>query len=142
MKYNFYILYCLVFILVLIAFPNHTKADQVLIPKSVSYQVPSYTVEQVQEAVISACAIYKGCDKDVALAIVQAENDYGNGQSLYPNPNGPNGREDSWGVAQINLYWNPSITRTQAQNLYFSANFLAKNLAAGKCALWSTCPLQ
>lgn len=36
-------------------------------------------------------------------------------------------REDSWGIAQINLYWNTNITKSQALDPYFSIKFMSDN---------------
>jgi hypothetical protein len=46
-------------------------------------------------------------------------------------------REDSWGLVQINLPWNPQVTKEQALDPEFSADFLARNLKAGKGDLWT-----
>lgn len=37
-------------------------------------------------------------------------------------------RENSWGLSQINLDWNPNVTKEQAQNPEFAVEFLARNL--------------
>lgn len=110
-------------------------------PKPIVQQIVSEK-EKVITAVLIACDKY-GADKALALTIVSLENpDYDPKlQSRIPNKTGPNGREDSWGIAQIHLPDHPTITREQAKDLTFSAEFLAKNLAQGKCSLWSTCPL-
>ena len=46
-------------------------------------------------------------------------------------------RENSWGLSQINLDWNPDITLDQAIDPYFSVSFLAKQLSEGRGYLWT-----
>ena len=61
-------------------------------------------------------------------------------QSRHKDPSGPNGREDSWGLGQINLKWNPHVTREQAQNWRFSLNFIKRNFEAGNESwMWKEC---
>ena len=92
-----------------------------------------YSKDAIQQAVASAVAKY-GADKAVAFAIVEAETGH------YTKFIGDNGT--SIGIAQIHLPAHPEVSRAQAENLYFSADFLAKNLAEGHCSMWSTCPLS
>lgn len=73
--------------------------------------------------------------------IVKHESNYvPNIQSMYIDSNG--NRENSWGLAQINLDYNTSVTLEEAKDVEFSLNFLAQNLALGKCnTMWkATCP--
>lgn len=58
-------------------------------------------------------------------------------QSQIPNPNGPNGREDSWGCAQIWLPAHPSVTRAQALNPEFAVDFAARNFSQGRASMWT-----
>ncbi|MBX4216137.1 hypothetical protein KW797_04280 [Candidatus Parcubacteria bacterium] len=46
-------------------------------------------------------------------------------------------REDSWGNSQINLYWHPEVTREQAQDPFFAADFMGRYFAAGKQSQWT-----
>ena len=46
-------------------------------------------------------------------------------------------REQSWGLVQIHLPAHPNITKAQALNPVFAANFLAENIAAGNPEAWS-----
>ena len=45
--------------------------------------------------------------------------------------------EDSWGNSQINLYWHPEVTKEQAQDPFFSADFMGRQFAAGKQSEWT-----
>lgn len=58
-------------------------------------------------------------------------------QSMIPAVGGPNGREDSWGVAQIHLPSHPSITRAQALDPEFALEWSAKQFKAGNARMWS-----
>lgn len=58
-------------------------------------------------------------------------------QSWHPDPTGPNGREDSWGLSQIHLPSNPEVTREQAQDPAFSAEFMAKKFSEGLAHRWT-----
>lgn len=49
-------------------------------------------------------------------------------------------RERSFGPVQINLDWNPGITRKQAEDPHFAFDFLARKLSEGKGYLWSCFP--
>jgi hypothetical protein len=46
-------------------------------------------------------------------------------------------REDSWGIVQINLYWNPEVTKQQALDPYFSMDFMARKFKLGKQDRWT-----
>lgn len=59
-------------------------------------------------------------------------------QSLVPNPSGPSGREDSWGVAQINLPSHTEVTKAQALDPAFAVDWAAQQFKAGN-AWWWTC---
>ena len=41
-------------------------------------------------------------------------------------------REDSWGIAQINLYWNPKVTKEQALDPSFSIKWMSDNWETSK----------
>lgn len=58
-------------------------------------------------------------------------------QSHVKDPKGPNGREDSWGMCQINLKYNPEVTKEQAQNVDFCLDWMAERFSKGKATLWS-----
>lgn len=60
------------------------------------------------------------------------------GQSLIPKAGGPNGREDSWGLAQIHLPDHPAITRQEAMDPAWAIDWAAQEFALGN-AHWWTC---
>ena len=47
------------------------------------------------------------------------------------------GREQSFGLVQIHLPAHPTISKEDALDPYFAADFLAINLAKGKGRMWS-----
>lgn len=49
-------------------------------------------------------------------------------------------RERSFGIAQLNLDWNPNITYEQATDPEFAIDFMAKKVSEGKGHLWSCFP--
>lgn len=57
-------------------------------------------------------------------------------QSEYVDKKG--NRENSWGSFQINLDWNPQITKEQACNIVWASNWAMKQLAEGKSYLWTS----
>jgi len=57
--------------------------------------------------------------------------------SLNPNAINSTDREYSVGIAQINLKAHTHITVEQAKDIYFSAEFMAKEFARGNARIWS-----
>lgn len=71
-------------------------------------------------------------------ATLELESDgWKNGQSEVPNPDGPNGREDSWGVCQINLPSHHEITREQALDWRWCITWSAEEFKAGRASQWT-----
>lgn len=58
-------------------------------------------------------------------------------QSRHRDPSGPNGREDSWGLAQFNLKHNPTITREQAQDPAWAIEEMARWFSQGLQSRWT-----
>lgn len=58
-------------------------------------------------------------------------------QSQYPNPNGPNEKENSWGICQIDLDYHPDISREQATDPVWCLTWAAQQWANGHASLWS-----
>jgi hypothetical protein len=54
---------------------------------------------------------------------IYCESHYWNVQSYIIDKSG--NREDSWGIAQINLYWNPSVSREQALDPEFAIKWMS-----------------
>lgn len=64
-------------------------------------------------------------DPDMVAHSIYCESMFYNTQSGYVYPDGV--REDSWGLAQINLPSHPHITREQALDPYFSIDWKLEN---------------
>lgn len=75
-------------------------------------------------------AVAKGVDPKIATAIVECESHYIAKQSEHLDPDGPNGREDSWGIWQINLP-GKKITREQAMSIIWSTEWSLNALNDG-----------
>ena len=58
------------------------------------------------------------------------------GQSRIP-ANGPNGREDSWGICQIHLPSHPDITKTQAMDPEWCLRWSAQQFKNGDAWMWT-----
>ncbi len=56
-------------------------------------------------------------------------------QSQAKNPDGS--QENSWGIVQINLDQNPTITKAQAVDPSFALNFMASSWASGLASHWT-----
>lgn len=58
---------------------------------------------------------------------IECESRFNNVQSSVKDPSGPNGREDSWGIAQIHLPSHPDVSREEAMNEEFAIKWMAQN---------------
>ena len=104
-------------------------------------QVQRSATEMILDSTKVASERY-GVSYELMLKIMSCENkdldpDL---QSYVPDPTGPNGMEDSWGLVQIHLPSNKGVTKEQATDPEFALNFLAKGLSEGQCRKWSCCP--
>lgn len=52
-------------------------------------------------------------------------------QSNVKDPTGPNGRENSWGLTQIDLDFNPGVTKYDAEDPYFALSRMADLFSTG-----------
>jgi len=59
-----------------------------------------------------------------------------NDQSLI-KADGPNGREDSWGICQIHLPSHPTITKEQALDPAWCIEWSAKQFRDGNATMWT-----
>lgn len=82
-------------------------------------------------------------------AIVNCESQYNvaiQSKHVYTPTNVPRGykvgdREQSYGLVQIHLPAHTHVTKEQATNPIYAADFLARNLAVGRASMW-TCSKQ
>ena len=79
----------------------------------------------------------EGLNVGVFLATLKCESDFYNGQSYVKNSTGPNGRENSWGVAQIHLPSHPEISKEQALNPFWSINWMVDEWLKGNEWKWT-----
>lgn len=79
----------------------------------------------------------EGLSVGAFLATLKCEGDFYNGQSYVKKIGGPNGREDSWGVAQIHLPSHPEISKEQALNPFWSINWMADEWLKGNEWKWT-----
>ncbi len=93
-------------------------ADEIQLP-------PSYVMGH--EASIKYWASKYNAPADRMEAVIKCESDFIPQQSNYKSATGPNGREDSWGVAQIYLPKHPTITRDMAMDPDFSVQYMASH---------------
>lgn len=68
---------------------------------------------------------------------LKCESNFENIQSLVPDVTGPNGREDSWGVAQIHLTAHTDVTREEALDPAFAIPWAAQQFKMGNAELWT-----
>jgi hypothetical protein len=66
---------------------------------------------------------------------IYCESHYWNVQSNIINKKGV--REDSWGITQINLYWNPSVTKEQALDPEFAIKWMSERWGKTRWYGWN-----
>lgn len=85
---------------------------------------------------ISDTALKYGVSEALMRSIINCESGYKTDiQSRYVDRFG--NREQSFGIAQINLPSWPEVTKAQALDPYFSIDFLGKKLSTGGAHFWS-----
>lgn len=93
----------------------------------------TYTKQQIQDLVDTYATQYN-VDGVKMMATIYCESHYKNVQSDIVS----NGRrEDSWGIAQINLYWNSSVSKSQALDPTYSVEWMAIAFSSGEAKKWS-----
>ena len=100
-----------------------------------------YTKDQIAE-LVNANAIKYGVSASKMMNTIECESSYKNVQSSHILGVGhkaadKNGREDSWGISQINMYWHPEVSKKQALDPYFAVQFMARQFSLGKASEWS-----
>lgn len=91
------------------------------------------------ETMISSFAHEYGVNERILRATLacESENLTYNGQSKIKDPSGPNGREDSWGYAQIHLPSHPYVSREEALDPVFAIDFAAREFSKGNAWMWT-----
>ncbi|RJQ33857.1 hypothetical protein C4568_03590 [Candidatus Parcubacteria bacterium] len=89
------------------------------------------------EALARDTARRNGLNEELFIKTLECESaGWQNIQSQIPG-NGPNNREDSWGVSQIHLPSHPEITREQALDPEFAIAWMAEEWVKGNEWKWT-----
>lgn len=92
-----------------------------------------YTKQQIGE-IVNYYATKYNVDADKMINTINCESQFSNIQSNIVQ----NGiRENSWGLVQINLYYNPTVTKEQALDPYFSIEWMAKEFSTNHQSKWT-----
>lgn len=95
-------------------------------------------VNSLLESRISYYASTYDVPEELMKKIIKCESGFNPSiQSEVPDKTGPNGREDSWGLAQIHLPDHLGTTKEQATDIDYALNFLASNLKKGRGGMWT-----
>lgn len=105
----------------------------------VPYSVPKEELSII-EKIENLSGLYN-VDPHAIINTINCESEFVSGQSRIPNKTGPNGREDSWGIAQIHLPSHPDVSKEEALDPSFSIEWMIKKWAEGKAGRW-TCARQ
>lgn len=89
------------------------------------------------EMLVQLDADEAGIDWRPVYETLRCESGFRNIQSLIPKNGAPNGRENSWGIAQINLGAHPDITRLQALDERFAIAWTVEEFALGQQHMWT-----
>lgn len=98
---------------------------------------PPAATTTLQELASTTAARYGVSGSDMAKVISCESGWSASAQSGYLDPSGPNGRENSWGIAQINLDAHPEVTRAEATDPAWALDWMARQWAAGDARLWT-----
>jgi hypothetical protein len=114
-----------VFVVVFISLYIPTNNYVVWIEDGVIKTSENEKIETLEEKIIRLVDFYATGTKAYEMKkTIYCESGYKNIQSNIVK-NGV--REDSWGVAQINLYYHPQVTKEQAMNEEFAVKWMSDN---------------
>lgn len=116
--------------------PKLPTPTVLVVPSPTPSPTPDFTSTTTVRDYIVEQARLRRVSTELALEISECESAFLPQQSHYPDENGPNGREDSWGIWQINLP-GKNITRAQAMDVEFSTNWALDQLKQGNAHIWS-----
>ena len=116
--------------LLLIPVPVHAQTIHIISAPSI-YELPLGT--STVAFLIKKAALENNIDDTRLLTTLECESQgFQNIQSKIPNKHGPNGFENSWGVAQIYLPAHPEIRREQAMNMVWAIKWATSEFVAGR----------
>jgi hypothetical protein len=123
------------FIVALLCFPG-TVASEALISGASLRDLPLGAT--TTEILIERAATRFGVNEKQFEATLKCESEgFQDIQSNVPKAGGPNGQEDSWGIAQIHLSAWPQITIYEALDVQWAVIWAAQQFAAGHERIWS-----
>lgn len=88
-----------------------------------------------QQTLIETYSSQYNVRADRVYAVLACESGFKSIQSNYVDKYGH--REDSWGIAQINLPYHLEITKEQAMDEDFSIEWLVKQFSLGHARMWA-----
>lgn len=109
-----------------------TRTVEVVLEPVKVYSLGEKIPEDVIDSIIAKHAT--GTKAYAMKRTLSCESRYWNVQSGIIDRNG--NREDSWGIAQINLYWNPSVTKEQALDPEFAIKWMSERWGVTKWYGW------
>lgn len=97
----------------------------------------TYTPQSIERLAYDKARQY-GINEDAFVATMRGESMHFKhlGQSLIP-ADGPNGREDSWGVCQIHLPSHPRIEKQWAVDPAWCLEWSAIQFSKGRATMWT-----
>ncbi len=110
------------------------------VPSASASEISQLTVEYsttTAPLILQAIASKFEIDATAFIAVAECESHFIPQQSRVPLKGGPNGRENSWGIYQINLSAHPDVTRAQAMDPWFAAGWSAKKFKDGEQDMWT-----
>ena len=104
------------------------KVEEIHFNYALNEKVPEFVIDEL-------ISRYATGDKAYGMKrTIFCESHYWNVQSNVINKYGQ--REDSWGLAQINLYWNDSVTKSQALDIEFAIKWMSDHWDTTKWYGW------
>lgn len=103
----------------------------------------SYAAEPTQQQIryIESYAKIFNINTDRVYATIKCESKFMARQSVILNKKGPNGYENSWGIAQIYLPAHPEISQEEAMNDEYAIGWMMREFSQGNARIW-TCYRQ
>lgn len=101
--------------------------------------ISQYTVEYsttTAPLILEAIAHKHGIEPEPFIKTAECESNFIPQQSKI-RAKGPNGREDSWGIFQIHLPSHPTVSKTEAMDPWFAAEWAAQQFAEGNQRIWT-----
>lgn len=106
-------------------------------PAPLVVQIPQPASTTTIEALVRATEAQYGLTNSFYNTLKCESAGWQNEQSQVPHAAGPNGLEDSWGVAQIHLPDHPGVTREEALDPAFAVPWAAQIFKEGDARLFT-----